>query len=266
MMRNYYLEVAIHAALTAGAVLRDNLSQPHQLVFKGATDLVTEMDRQAESIILTILRDRFPDHGILSEEKGRIKQNREKFLWLIDPLDGTTNYAHGFPWYAVSIALQEDNTVIAAVVYHPEMEELFSATRGGGAFLNKQKIAVSQQTALGQSLLATGFPYNIQQKSEKNIENFTALLLQSQGIRRAGAAALDLCYTACGRFDGFWEFGLAPWDTAAGSLILTEAGGTITTFHGKPYSPFNETVVASNGSIHQSLLRVLNKFSRSTTK
>lgn len=254
-----FLHVAVHAAVTAGTILRQNLAKPHQIQLKGAIDLVTEMDRLAESIIVAAIRDHWPDHAILAEESGEHPGGHNGFRWLIDPLDGTTNYAHGFPWYAVSVALYEDGQPLLGVVYHPEREELFTAVRGQGAFLNERSIAVSTPGRLESSLLATGFPYSLRDRPREILSPLEAFLAASQGMRRAGSAAIDLCYVACGRFDGFWEARLHPWDTAAAALIVQEAGGVVSTFEGKPFSPFEDSIVASNGLIHQQMLAIVGR-------
>jgi len=261
MPLNDFLTTAIHAAIAAGTALKDRLNTRHNVKFKGhgTSDLVTEMDRHAEDIIVSLIAKQFPDHSILTEERGTIAGLSDQHLWIIDPLDGTTNYAHGFPWYAVSIALHIDHSCQIGVVYHPEQNELFHAIRGNGAFLNNVPVHVSSANELTQSLLATGFPYDIKHKTLNNIANFSQMLPQCQGIRRAGAAAVDLCYVACGRFDGFWELGLAPWDSAAGTLLITEAGGTVSTLDQKPFTPFEPSLAASNGLIHQAMLTILNR-------
>lgn len=247
-------QTAVHAALTAGALLRENRNHEHQISFKGSINIVTEMDKLAENTIISIIQERFPNHTIVAEESGEINNYSSPFTWFIDPLDGTTNYAHAFPWYAVSIALYNYNLPILGVVYQPEIDELFTAQNTSGAFLNNYKISVSNENQLKKSLVATGFPYNLSENSAKTINQFSNILLNSQGVRRAGSAALDLCAVACGRFEGFWEVGLAPWDTAAGAIILKEAGGQISTLENKPYFPENHTILATNGLIHNKML------------
>ena len=253
-----YIEAAGDAAMKAGALLRDGLYNKEKIIeFKGEIDLVTEMDRQAEDLIKNHLADRFPDVAMLAEEGGE-SGNFSGRRWIVDPLDGTTSYAHGLPHFSVSIALEEDGEVVAGVVYNPCADECFSAVRGGGASLNGRKINVSGTSSLKRSLLATGFPYDRATSKDNNVDNFKAFILKAQGIRRMGSAALDLCYAAAGRFDGYWEMKLSPWDSAAGSVILKEAGGRITDFSGGPYSIYGKELLVSNGLIHEEMITVLN--------
>ncbi len=255
------VQIAGKAALKAGSVLRDLYDKPHQIKHKGEIDLVTEADVAAEKIILDILASENPPIGIMSEESSTLGESVPAGpLWIIDPLDGTTNYAHGFPWFGVSIAYAEEGIPMAGVIYSPVQDELFCATTGGGAWLNGKTIRVSTEDSLGDSLMATGFPYTIRQDSTKVIGALEAVLTRCQGVRRAGAAALDLAYVACGRLDGFWEITLKPWDTAAGKIIVEEAGGRLSDFSGKPFNPFLSEVVATNGSIHNELTRILEQF------
>ncbi|HHL40616.1 MAG TPA: inositol monophosphatase [Deltaproteobacteria bacterium] len=247
---------AVEAATKAGALLMEGLGRSHHVEYKGEVDLVTEMDRAAEDLIVEMLRSRFPDHGILTEERAEMpSQSGER--WIVDPLDGTTNYAHGFPVFCVSIAFERNGDVCLGAVYCPTLDELFTAEKGRGALLNGSPIAVSTVDSLERALLATGFPYDLRTSRENNIDHFKHFAMRSQAIRRAGSAALDLCYTACGRFDGFWEFKLHPWDTAAGVLVVREAGGTVTALDGSPFVMENGEVVASNRRIHNEMLRVL---------
>ncbi|MBW2651022.1 MAG: inositol monophosphatase [Deltaproteobacteria bacterium] len=222
-----YGEFAISIARMAGSLLKDRFRENHEIDYKGEIDLVTEADRMSEKILITEISRKFPDHNILSEESTEIKKG-SRYRWIVDPLDGTTNYAHGFPVFCVSIALERDGEVITGVVYNPVSEELFVAGKGEGAFMNDSSISVSRTTEISRSLLATGFPYDIRRDPNNNINYFGGMALEAQAIRRAGSAALDLAYTAAGRFDGFWELKLHPWDTAAGWLLVNEAGGTIT--------------------------------------
>jgi len=195
---------------------------------------------------------------VLGEELAKTEPSGT--YWLVDPLDGTTNYAHGFPWFAPSIALMEEKTPVLGVIYHVMTDELFFAERGKGALLNRRRLKVSETGELGKALLATGFPYNVHQKPEKVLGAFGDFLVKARGIRRAGAAALDLAYVACGRFDGFWEALLKPWDTAAGILLVEEAGGLVTNFRGESFNPFVPHIVASNGKIHQEMLKITSKY------
>jgi myo-inositol-1(or 4)-monophosphatase len=251
-----YMVVAREAALRAGRLLRDNLGGKRTIAYKGTINLVTEMDMQAERAVVETLLHAFPDHGILSEEEGTI-ENASSFRWIIDPLDGTTNYAHGYPCFAVSIALESDGEVITGVVYDPMRDELFSATKGQGAHLNGHPLKVSAVDSLIQGLLATGFPYDRSVSEKNNLKHFNELLMASQEVRRDGSAALDLCSVAAGRFDGFWELKLKPWDVAAGSMIVREAGGTVSDFRGMRSSIDDQEIVASNGIIHSQLLKIL---------
>ncbi|OGW33522.1 MAG: inositol monophosphatase [Nitrospirae bacterium GWC2_56_14] len=253
-----YMAVARQAALLAGRLLRDNFGGKRTIAFKGAINLVTEMDTQAERVVVETLLHAFPDHGILAEEEAT-RENGSPFRWIIDPLDGTTNYAHGYPCFAVSLALESAGEVIVGVVYDPMRDELFSAGKGQGAFLNGNPLNVSSVDNLIQSLLATGFPYDRCVSEKNNINHFTELLMASQEVRRDGSAALDLCSVAAGRFDGFWELKLKPWDVAAGILIVREAGGTVSDFRGMRSSIYDQEVVASNGRIHRQMLTLLQK-------
>ncbi len=251
-------EVAVSAAVDAGRLLKTKLKQARKIEFKGEIDLVTEMDRASEDLIIGRFRSSFPDIGILTEESDEI-QSLSKYRWIIDPLDGTTNYAHGFPFFCVSIALEENRQVVLGVVYDPNFDELFIAEKGKGSFLNGEKISPSTTNRISDALLATGFPYDIRRSKQNNIEEFSRFALVARAIRRPGSAVLDLCYVACGRSDGFWELKLQPWDMAAGSLIITEAGGMITDLRGAPFCLNGKNILASNGRIHHAMLEVLNQ-------
>ena len=248
--------VAQEAALKAGQILADLFGKVNRITKKGAIDLVTEADVRAEDAILKVVRDHFPEDGILAEESGRCGEDADR-IWIVDPLDGTTNFAHGFPFFAVSIALQVDGDVVLGLVFNPLLNESFAARRGGGAYLNRSPIRVSENRGLRESLLATGFPYSICEGAESVMDLLSRMVVLAQGVRRAGSAAIDLCYVAAGRFDGFWEEGLKPWDTAAGSLIVREAGGMVSDYSGAPYSPGGRSIVAANPHIHGAMLRVL---------
>ena len=256
--------VAIQAARKAGIVLKHRLGRKRTVGYKGAVNLVTEMDILSEKIIVGEIQKRFPDHAVLAEE-GAPVEKASRFRWIIDPLDGTTNYAHGFPIFSVSIALAKDEEVILGVVYDPTRDELFTAEKRKGARLNGRKIQVSSESNLSRSLLATGFPYDLRESKINNFDHFHNFAIRAQAVRRAGSAALDLCYVAAGRFDGFWEMKLAPWDIAAGSLMVAEAGGRVTNFLGKPLALSEKHLLASNGKIHLAMLRIvrLGKFLRS---
>jgi myo-inositol-1(or 4)-monophosphatase len=251
------LQVASAAAREAGKILKRRFGGPLNVRKKGVIDLVTDVDLQAEKAVLQLIRARFPSDRILAEESGGQGQSPER-TWIIDPLDGTTNFAHGFPFFAVSLALEVAGEIALGIVYNPHLEEYFEAVRGSGALLNGRPVTVSDTTEIGDSLLATGFPYDIQDSGEDVLELFGRVTKKAQGVRRPGSAALDLCYVACGRFDGFWEKGLNPWDTAAGSIIAREAGGMLATYSGTDYTPYEKTVVAANPALLEEMLRVIN--------
>ena len=251
-----YLARAKELARDAGALQRARLWQPLKIENKGTIDLVTEVDKASEAMLVGGLQQSFPDHDFLAEENDYGSRNASH-KWIIDPLDGTTNFAHGFPWFAVSMALEIDGEICIAVIYHPMMDELFTAVKGEGAELNGRKLQVSQRSPLQSSLLATGFPYDSATHPENNFANFTSFQMKCRGIRRAGAAALDLAYVAAGRFEGFWECKLKPWDVAAGVLLVNEAGGRVTAHDGAPYSVYNHRIVASNGLIHDEMLAII---------
>jgi myo-inositol-1(or 4)-monophosphatase len=253
-----YLAVASDAAHRAGAILRENLAGPRQVTYKGEINLVTEIDRLSEQTVVSVLLEAFPHHGILAEEDARI-ENSSGYLWIIDPLDGTTNYAHGYPSFSVSIGLEQAGEIVLGVVYDPMRDELFAAQRGKGATLNGRRIGVSRCELLIRSLLATGFPYDRATSPQNNLDHFNALIMVSQEIRRSGSASLDLCAVAAGRLDGYWELKLQPWDVAAGSLIVREAGGKVSDLSGTRFSIRDPQIVASNGAIHDQMLAILNR-------
>lgn len=251
-----FLAVACEAARNAGGILKENIHGAREIAYKGDINLVTEMDTRSERAVVGMLRASFPDHGIVAEEETTIT-NGSGYTWIIDPLDGTTNYAHGYPCFSVSIALEQEDDVITGVVYDPMRDELFTAQKGEGAYLNGKRIKVSTVDALIKSLLATGFPYDRKESEKNNLDYFHDLLMASQEVRRDGSAALDLCSVAAGRFDGFWELKLKPWDVAAGSLIVREAGGRVTDLSGNPFDIFGDEVLASNGIIHGQMQEIL---------
>jgi myo-inositol-1(or 4)-monophosphatase len=228
------LNTAVKAARKAGSVInRASLDlEGIRIGAKGRSDFVTEVDHAAERIIVDILLKAYPDHAVLAEESGA--SGTSEYTWIIDPLDGTTNFIHGFPQYAVSIALRHRDLITQAVVYDPTRNELFTATRGRGAFLNERRIRVSRRDRLNESLIGTGFPFRSLEHLDDYVRMFKAITEHTAGIRRPGAAALDLAYVAAGRLDGFWEIGLSPWDMAAGSLLILEAGGLVSNFNGDP--------------------------------
>jgi len=226
------------------------------LEFKGDVDLVTRCDRESQVIICNFISSHFPEHSILAEEDLEISRTGG-VLWVIDPIDGTTNFAHSLPIFAVSIAALHEGRVQAGVIFLPALNEMFHAVRGGGAFLNGRNISVTGNNYLGHSLLATGFPYDRRQKLETYIRPFKEFVKSSRGVRRMGSAAVDMAYTAAGRYDGFWEYGLHAWDTAAGFLLVEEAGGMVTDFSGNPFDPWGKECLASNGKIHEQMLHLL---------
>lgn len=250
------LAVARDAALKAGRKVKSLLGRSLEVAKKGEIDLVTEADLEAEKTILRTIRRHFPEDGILAEESGRHGALPDR-LWLIDPLDGTTNFAHALPFYAVCVGFQAAGRSVLGVVFNPETDERFEAWEGGGAFLNNEPIRVSPTATLLDSLVATGFPYSVHEKAGPVVRRLHQVLVRVQGIRRLGSAALDLCYVAAGLFDAYWEEELKPWDTAASAVIVKEAGGRMTDFEGNPFSPFHPSVVASNGLIHDALVETL---------
>jgi len=264
MIEERFLPAAVKIAREAGDFLKRHLLDKQKKVnYKGEIDLVTEGDRQAQKLIINRLREYFPHHGLLAEEDGFSTAAKErKYQWIIDPLDGTTNYAHSYPVFCVSLALEREGEVILGVVYDPNFQECFTALRGRGATCNDRPIKVSSIQELDKSLLATGFPYDVRTSEVNNIDHFINFLRRSQAVRRCGSAAIDLCYVACGRFDGFWELKLNPWDVAAGALIVNEAGGVVSDFQGNPLDIYGAEIVASNGKIHQEMIQVLSRGKR----
>jgi myo-inositol-1(or 4)-monophosphatase len=254
-MTKEYLEAAVEAAQEAGKILVEELSEPLELRYKGdEVDLVTQADRRSEQAIVARLTKYFPDHGIAAEE-GTGRESASEFKWHVDPLDGTTNFAHGYPCFCVSIALAQRDTLLAAVVFNPVCDELFAAARGEGATFNGKKIHVSKNATLSTSLLCTGFPVR-DRKVSPNLQYYGDFTQLSHGVRRDGSAALDLACVAAGRFDGFWEFGLQKWDTAAGVLLIEEAGGKVSDFAGNPYPLGGSVILATNGLIHAEMRKV----------
>jgi myo-inositol-1(or 4)-monophosphatase len=273
-MMDKIAQIGRQAALAAGAVMRLNYEQPHEITMKGAIDPVTETDYQCQEIIIGMIGQAFPDHGFLAEETATgepspaAKETGPPGLaweadappicrWIIDPLDGTVNFAHGFPVFCVSIACETDGVIEYGVVYDPLRDELFEGRRGEGAWRNGHPIRVSGTARMDRALIATGFPYDIRERVDASMARLGRVVASAQGVRRAGAAALDMCYIACGRFDGYFEENLKPWDTAAGIVIVTEAGGKVTTFDGGDYDIFAPNIVVSNGGLHAELLEKL---------
>ena len=250
-------DVAVAAAARAGEILYRNWGGIHSVEKKGAIDLVTEADGASEKAIIEVIRSAFPDHTILAEESGLIL-GTDPYEWIIDPLDGTTNYAHNLPEFTVSIAFAHEGEMAFGLILSPVTGELFCATRGQGAELNGRPIGVSGVKTLRDSLLVTGFPYDLASVIGPLMQRLEAFLLAAQGVRRLGSAALDLCYVACGRFDGFWEQNLHPWDTAAGWIIVEEAGGQVTDFSNGNYNIDKKEILATNGLIHKEMTELLN--------
>lgn len=249
--------MAVDAARAAGHLLREHFREPRRITYKGGpTNLVTEMDARAEAQIVERLQRAFPDDAVLAEERGAAPGGSGR-RWLIDPLDGTTNYAHGLPIFAVSIALEETGRVTLGVAFDPTRDELYVAERGAGATLNGTPLAVSDTPTLDESLLVTGFPYDIRLGRDTNLPEYAAFAVRSRAVRRLGSAVLDLAYVAAGRFDGYWELRLGAWDVAAGALLVEEAGGRVTDLVGGPLDLDTPRVVASNGLIHHEILGVL---------
>jgi len=252
------LNFAIQTAREAGAILIDRLGRALQVSNKGAIDLVTEADVASEKLIIERIKSHYPRHAILAEESGGAEGASEdsEWKWIIDPLDGTTNYAHGYPCFCVSIALAREGVIEVAAIYDPTRDEMFAAERGQGATLNGRRMRVSDVEDLNAAMLCTGFPYNVRERPNFERE-FAKFTMAAQAVRRDGSAAIDLAYVACGRFDGFWEDGLNPWDVAAGVLLINEAGGLVTDFRGGTLNIYTPKVLASNGLIHESMRRVL---------
>lgn len=252
------VRAATAAALEAGEIIRNMYDNPHQIRLKGTIDLVTEADVASEEAILAVLEQWYPGSDVLAEEScADYTEIPSDPIWIVDPLDGTTNFAHSFPYFCVSIAYSVDGVSQVAVVYCPIQDELFCAWRGGGAWLNGRRINVSKRDSLIESLVATGFPYDIHDNLALVMAQLNRVLPAVRDVRRAGAAALDLAYVACGRLDGFWEINLKPWDTAAGQLLVEEAGGCVTDFKNRSWSPYLPEVLASNGYIHSLISQLL---------
>jgi myo-inositol-1(or 4)-monophosphatase len=254
------LNFAIQTARDAGSLLAERFGRALRITNKSELDLVTESDLASEKLIIDRIKTYHPRHAILAEESGASSpptaEAQSEWRWIIDPLDGTTNYAHGYPTFCVSIGLEHNGRMEVGVIYDPVRDELFTAERGEGASLNGRRIHVSAINSLSAALLCTGFPYDVRERSEF-ARHFANFIMNAQGVRRDGAAALDLAYVACGRFDGFWEEGLKPWDVAAGSLMVEEAGGRVSKYDGGPLSIYTPPILASNGLVHEQMMRVL---------
>lgn len=223
---------------------------------KGDINLVTEVDKKSEEILVTAIQAHFPDHDILAEEGSGTRRD-SPYKWIIDPLDGTTNFAHGYPLFCVSVALEYKGSIVGGIIYDPLHDELFKAFKGEGAYLNDKKISPTKTSELNQALLCTGFAYNVRETKNNNLANFSNMIYKAQAVRRDGVAAIDLCYVACGRFDGFWELNLYPWDTGAGIIIASEAGAKVSRFDGSSYSVYERDLLVSNGKIHKDMIKVL---------
>jgi len=256
-----YLQAAIAAAKEAGRIQKLHYGLSHQVEYKGDINPVTEVDTLCEKAIVQIIQDAFSDHDIMTEERP-FEGKGSPWKWIIDPLDGTTNYFHGFPCFCVSIGLEVEREVALGVVYNPMLDELFHAEKGKGAFLNGNRIRVSRVEGLDRSFLSTGFPYDVREHTDFYLRYFRKFISKSFAVRRPGSAALDLSYLAAGRFDGFWELKLHPWDVVAGSLMVTEAGGKVTDFQGGPFDVYSEEIVATNGLIHQEMLQAIQEIHR----
>lgn len=252
------MAVAAEAVLKAGAIQKERYGRPLEVQHKGEIDLVTDVDRACEDAVVALLRARFPGHDIVTEET-QLERGGSSYVWFVDPLDGTTNYAHGYPFFCSSVALTRDGESVAGAVYDPLKDELFSAERGGGAYCNGRRLHVSASTELLRSLLVTGFPYDLRDDLEGKLRLFKRFMGHARAIRRDGAAALDLCYLAAGRIDGFWEEKLQPWDVAAGALIVEEAGGRVSRFDGAGLALRADEVLATNGHLHDAMLAVLHE-------
>ena len=251
------LELALAAAREAGTLQLRRFGEPRTIETKSsAIDLVTDVDRACDALIRERILERFPDDGLLTEEASE-RPGRSGWRWVVDPLDGTTNYAHGFPHFAVSIAAERDGEPLAGAIYDPIRDELFGAERGRGATLDGRPIRVSETGELKGCLLGTGFAYDVHSAGDDNLGHFRSFMMRVQAVRRAGSAALDLAYVACGRYDGFWELGLHPWDVAAGVLLVREAGGRVSGFDGREERVSSRRVLASNGRVHAAMLEVI---------
>lgn len=251
-----FLKIAETACRRAGAIQLDGMKQSLTIDFKGAINLVTDVDRACERAIVDLIQGSFPDHDILAEE-GTGQRKDSPYKWIIDPLDGTTNYTHGYRLFCTSIALEFKGEIVLGAVYEPNLDEMYLAEKNNGATLNGNNLQVSQIPSLDKAMLCTGFAYNIRETANNNLNHFENFLMKAQAVRRDGVAAVDLCFLAAGRYDGFWELNLFPWDVAAGFLILEEAGGRVTNFSGQTFDVYQKEILASNGKIHREMVQVL---------
>ena len=255
------LNFAIQAARDAGQILAERFGRAIQITHKGDIDIVTEADVASERLITERIRSYYPRHAILAEESGAtlaINDQQSEFRWIIDPLDGTTNYAHSYPCFCVSIALEHKGRIEVGVIYDPTRDEMYAAERGAGATLNGRSIRVSEVDDLNRAMLCTGFPYDVRERGDF-ARHFSNFIMHAQAVRRDGSAALDIAYVACGKFDGFWEEGLNPWDVAAGVLLIEEAGGRVSRYDGSAFDIYTPPIMTSNGLIHEAMMRVLAK-------
>ncbi len=257
-----HLQVMLEVAREAGLIQKKSLGKLIKIGYKGTgkNDVVTEVDKKCEAFIVKQLNKAFPDYAVLAEE-GTNVDSKVPYKWVIDPLDGTVNYSHGHPAYAVSIGLEYKGKMVAGACYAAMLDEMYYAEKGKGAFLNGKKIQVSNTRTLETSLLCTGFAYDVKSNPDNNLNNFAHFILNSQAVRRDGSAVIDLCYVACGRYEGFWELNLKPWDVAAASLIIQEAGGKVTKFDGSKYSIYGNQILATNRKVHKDMMRVLQEAS-----
>jgi myo-inositol-1(or 4)-monophosphatase len=258
MQLDNLLDLAVRAVQESGKIQKEWLGKDKMVELKGEINLVTEVDKRCEAGIVEIIKKHFPEHNILTEETP-MPEGSSPFRWIIDPLDGTTNYAHGYPCFCTSVALELEGEIIVGAIYDPLLNELFTAQQRKGAFLNGERITVSETAQLTNALICTGFPYDLRESPVNNLNHFTNFIMEARAIRRDGSAALDLCYVAAGRFDGFWELKLNPWDVAAGKLIVEEAGGVVTDFGGETLDIYGQETLASNGRIHGEMVRVLER-------
>jgi myo-inositol-1(or 4)-monophosphatase len=258
MQLDNHLAITIQAAKESGQIQKEWLARDKKVELKGEINLVTEVDRICEARIIEIITEAFPEHNILTEETP-MSEGSSPYRWIIDPLDGTTNYAHGYPCFCTSVALELEGEIVLGAVYDPLLDEFFTAQQGKGAFLNGESIAVSATTRLTEALICTGFPYDLRESPVNNLDHFNNFIMEARAIRRDGSAALDLCYVAAGRFDGFWELKLYPWDVAAGKLLVEEAGGVVTDFGGGGLDIYGKEILATNGRIHEGMIGVLER-------
>jgi myo-inositol-1(or 4)-monophosphatase len=251
-----FLRLAIAAAKEAGRIQKAHYGKSYGIEYKGEIDPVTEVDKLCERAIVGMIADAFPEHDIFTEETP-FKERGSAWKWIIDPIDGTSNYIHQYPCFCASLGLEVEGELVLGVVYNPLLDELFQTEKGQGCFLNGHRVTVALTRELDGSFLCTGFPYDVRDHSDYYLKYFKAFISRSFALRRPGSAVLDLCYVAAGRFDGFWEMKLHPWDVAAASLMVTEAGGKVTDFAGNPYSIYSDQILASNGLIHGQMLKVM---------